>query len=290
MTKISKNLSALAGALIGLTFSVAAADVSSIQLSKAIQADGMSLASDGKLYVASAWNGTSIAAIDPSTGKVVDFADGLKGPIDITQTKDGGFYTTNWQGDSITYLSPQGELNTWVTVGPKGDALATDSNGNVWFTIGSANEIRKISPDGTATTVAKDGILKYPLGIAITEKDEVFVGGGQSGEIYKLSESNGPQLFTTVPGPGPWRIGHLLYANGRLFASGLNSNKVFEIAMDGSVSHLAGSGAVGHEDGDAKSATFTFPVSLEISSDNKSLYVFSGMEKTDKLRVINIEG
>ncbi len=289
MFKQFKKHSALAATLLCLSWSTSATDVSSVTLSKAIQADGMTLGQDGSLYVASAWEGTTIAKIDLASGNVSDFSTSQKGPIDITQKSDGTFYATNWQGTSITKLSTDGSRRDWSTVGPKGDGLAFDSKGNLWLTTGSANEVRKIAPDGTVTTVAKDGILKYPLGIAISEKDEVFIGGGQTGEIYKLSKNGDPQLFATVPGPGPWRIGHLLYTNGRLFASGLNSNKIFEVAKDGTVNAIAGSGAAGHTDGPAMQASFTFPASLEASADGKTLYVFSSLEKTDKLRVISIE-
>lgn len=289
MFKQIKRNSTLAAALLCLSWATSAADVSSITLSKAIQADGMALGQDGNLYVASAWEGTTIAKIDLTSGQVSNFSTGQKGPIDITQRKDGQFFATNWQGTSITELSADGSGQDWSTVGPKGDGLAFDSKGNLWLTTGSANEIRKIALDGSITTVAKGGILNYPLGIAITEEDEVFVAGGQTGEIYKLSKNGEPQIFATVPGPGPWRIGHLLYANGRLFASGLNSNKIFEISQEGTVSVLAGSGEAGHTDGPLMQATFTFPASIETSTDGKALYVFSSLEKTNKLRVINIE-
>ncbi len=284
----SISLPMIATALCCLTAALSATDVSSVQLNTKVQADGMTLGADNYLYVASAWEGKTISKIDPSSGAVIEFAAGLKGPIDITQAEDGSFYTTNWQGQKITHIAPDGTIKDFATVGPKGDGVATDSEGNLWFTSGSTREIKKIAPDGTVATVAQGGILKYPLGIAITENDEVFVGAGQAGEIYKLNENQEPELFATVPGPGPWRIGHLLFAKGRLFASGLNSNKVFEVHMDGTVDTLAGSGQKGHADGPSTEATFDFPASLAMSADGKYLYVFSASAPTNKLRRVEL--
>ncbi|MEX0298311.1 MAG: hypothetical protein AB3N28_04525, partial [Kordiimonas sp.] len=217
MLKKLKTLPLVTATICCLSAALSAADVSSIQLNKKIQADGMTLGTDNFLYVASAWEGKTISKIDPSTGEVTEFASGLRGPIDITQAQGGSFYSTNWQGQKITHIAPNGTTKDLAIVGPKGDGVATDSKGNLWFTSGSAKAIKKITPSGAVTTVAEGGILKYPLGIAITDNDDVFVGAGQAGEIYKLNDTQEPELFATVPGPGPWRIGHLLFAKGRLF-------------------------------------------------------------------------
>ncbi|NVJ96717.1 MAG: hypothetical protein HWE25_01120 [Alphaproteobacteria bacterium] len=276
------------GAITLLAITASAKDVSTIKLSTPIPADGMVMTPEGDLLVAAAWDGSTVNKIDLPMGTISRFTDGLAGPIALTFGKNGDLYASNWRGSTISLIGEGRPPVDWAEVGPKGDALALDSVGNIWITVGSANAIKRVSPDGVVSTVAEGGILKYPLGLALREDDTAFVGGGQSGEIYKVTSDGQVSLFAQVPGAGEWKIGHLLYAGGRLFASGLQSNQIFEIGMDGTVTVLAGSGKEGHEDGNTADATFSFPVSLSVSGDGKYLYVLAGGKPTDALRRIEL--
>lgn len=268
----------------------AAQQVTTIKLSSPIHADGMVMTAAGDLLVSSAWEGTTIAKVDLPSGRVSEYADGLLGPISLAIRADGTVFSSNWRGESVSRVDTDGTVTEFATIGPKGDGLVFDSKGDLWVTQGSSNEIKKIAPDGTVTLVAAGGILDYPLGITISEDDTIFVGGGKTGEIYRLPpDTREPELFATVPGPGPWRIGHILYAKGRLFATGLASNRIFEIDMTGNVSVLAGSGELGRADGSGPEASFSFPVSLHLTADGTSLFVLSAASETDALRRISLE-
>ena len=107
--------------------------------------------------------------------------------------------------------------------------LAFDDEGNLWWSAGSHNLIRKISPEGKSMIVAKGGNLNYPLDIVNAGDGFMYVSGAQTGEIFKVAKSGKVEVIAKVPGPGPWRIGHMVYGNGKLYASGLNSHKIYSI-------------------------------------------------------------
>ncbi|PCI60044.1 MAG: hypothetical protein COB37_10435 [Kordiimonadales bacterium] len=263
-------------------------EVTTIKLSKAIHADGMAFNAQGELLTTSAWRGTTVDKINVESGAVSDFAKGLQGPIAIAINDKQEIFSTNWRGASIAQITADGKVKHFAYVGPKGDGLAFDNKGTLWFTAGKPGLLMTVSPEGRVRPVAQGGILKYPFGLAFTETGDLFISGGTTGEIYKLRKAGDLELFAQLPGEGKWLAGHLAYTEGRLFAAGGESNKIFEISMKGDVRVLAGSGAKGHEDGTGTEASFTFPLGLQLSPDAKYLYVVSGNGATDRLRKIKL--
>lgn len=77
-------------------------------------------------------------------------------------------------------------------------SLATDSNGNLIVADGGNNAIRKITPDGTVSTIAggagsgfKDGVgitalFNIPRGLAIDKKDIIYVADAGNHRIRKI--------------------------------------------------------------------------------------------------------
>lgn len=269
------------------TFSKAT-DVSSIQLSEPITADGILLSSPTELYVTSGWQGTTVTKIDLETGKVTMVASGLNGPVDVIQDQSGNILISNWQAQSISAVGKGGTLSEWLETEPKPQHMAFDSRQNLWFTTGNTKSIFKLTANGDLKRVDHNDIIQFPLGLAISEADKVMVGDAETGHIYEISDSGEPQLFASIPDPAPWQLGHMEFAGNILFATGLSSNQIYKINPDGSSQVFAGSGEAGHTDGPALSATFTYPVSLAVSEHGGHLYVFSGGEPTDKLRIITI--
>ena len=96
--------------------------------------------------------------------------------------------------------------------------------------------------------------------------------------------------FAQVPGgsPGDWKLGQITAGNGKLYAAGQMTNRVFEIDMDGNVSILAGSGQPLNKDGTGIAAGFDNPLGATISPDGSKLYVISGTPGASILRVIQL--
>lgn len=119
-------------------------------------------------------------------------------------------------------------------------ALAVDDTGNVYFADASSDVIRRISPDGTITTVA---------------------GTGQRG----FSGDGGRAIDAQLAGPE----GIAVASDGTLYIGDRLNNRIRKVAPDGTISTIAGTGAMGStgNGGPARTATFHFPSRVQIDAD-----------------------
>jgi DNA-binding beta-propeller fold protein YncE len=124
-------------------------------------------------------------------------------------------------------------------------AIATDSDGNIFVADLWNYRIRKISTDGTVTTIAGTGKCGWVDGIA----EEA-----QFGMCFGLAVGS----------------------DGSVFVTDFSNHTVRKI-QDGLVSTLAGKGRVpGFQDGKGELARFYFPFGICVDSDGSLLVVDSG--------------
>jgi len=277
--------------LIVALFGVCAAqEVTTINLDTAINADGMAFEANGDLLITSAYDGSTIARVDVVSGMVTTAVIGVSGPINVAVDTAGNIYNSNWTGTSISRTTPAGVKTNWASVEEGGDGLGFDTNGDLWWTNGVNQLIKKISPSGVVSPVASGGLLSYPLGIVLAEDGNFYVSEGRTGEILRVTRGGAVSAFAQVPGgsPGDWKLGQITAGNGKLYAAGQMTHRVFEIDMDGNVSILAGSGQPLNKDGIGTAAGFENPLGATISPDGSKLYVISGTPGTNALRVIQL--
>jgi len=207
----------------------------------------------------------------------------LNGPVDLAVGKDGSIYVTEGiEVDKITnpgtasctvstlagycdnlgigegYVDGPGDVAAFT--GPVG--LTLDSLGNLYVvdtgdTFNGNKVIREITPDGVVTTIA--------------------------GYVGHYGDTNG--MGTSATFNSPWGI--VGDQAGNLYVSDRNNNQIRKIAPNGMVSTFAGTGAPGHADGPAASATFNYPEGLAFDA-NGNLYV--GDADNQVLRKITPDG
>jgi hypothetical protein len=107
-------------------------------------------------------------------------------------------------------------------VGNEG-GMATDIAGNLYFAESAAGRIRKVTPDGTITTVAGLGgspcpappgclplgdggpatsaSLAYPLGVAVDRNGNLFIADSEHALVRKVTPDG---TITSVAGNGKW--------------------------------------------------------------------------------------
>lgn len=267
----------------------AAQEVSTIRLDTSVHADGMIVDASGDVLITSAWDGSTIASVNVSNGATTTAVTGLSGPINVAVDEAGNIYNSNWTGNTISRTTPAGVTAKFANVEVGGDGLAFDSNGDLWWTNGVERLIRKISPTGVVSLVASGSPLTYPLGIVLAEDGNFYVSEGKTGVINRVTKNGTVSFFAQVPGTGKWKLGQITAGNGRLYAAGQDTNRVFEIDMQGNVSILAGSGQSISRDGTGVEAGFDYPLGATISHDHNTLYVISGAPAgTSALRVIQL--
>jgi len=186
---------------------------------------GIAVDKAGNVFVAD-WERDMIKKISPG-GKVSAFAgnsekgakDG-KGaaatfylPEGLAIDKAGNLYVADCYNNMIRKISPGGIVSTVAGNVKKGskdgkgktasfshpDGLAVDRSGNVYVADVGNNKIRKITPDGTVSTVAgtgkrgaDDGLAKAasfyrPFGIAIGKDGSLYVADYQNNVVRKIS-------------------------------------------------------------------------------------------------------
>jgi sugar lactone lactonase YvrE len=276
---------------------------------------GITVDAGGQVYVSDSWNST-IRKITPA-GVVTTFAgtpvprghtDGSGAtaqfwyPTAAIVDASGNVFVTDTDNYVIRKISPSGSVSTYAgtpnmggaTDGPRATALfeapwgiAADGAGNLYVADMAASTIRKISTDGTVSTLAgspgqsgsADGIgsaarFSHPTAVAASQSGSVYVADRGNATIRQISASG---VVTTLAGsPGQQGIvdgtgsaarfsgpnGIVVDASGNVYVA--DQNLVRMITPGGVVSTLAGNLYNGSADGLGSAAQFSCPESLSI--------------------------
>ena len=171
---------------------------------------GVVLDQDGNLYVADGGDNNTIRKIDMAGASTV-LAGGTEG-----------------------YAEGKGSVAAFNT--PSG--MAIDAAGNLYVADTGNNAIRKITPDGTVSTLAGDGLAG--------DKDGKGAG----------AQFNGP-------------VGVAVDASGNVYVADTYNDRIRRIAPDGTVTTIAGGKRAGNADGPAAQALFDTPTGLAINADGE---------------------
>ena len=207
---------------------------------------------------------------------------------------------------AIRKVSPDGVISTVAELQATPWGLAADHSGNV-FVADGVSRIKKISADGTVTTVAGIGPgfsgdggpaasaqLFNPSGIAVDGSGNLFIADRGNRRIRKVT---GHGTITTVAGDGSghniWPFGGAAIdgipatmsqlsrpssvardGSGNLFIADTWNNRVRKVARDGVITTIAGTGTPGFsgDGGPATNAQLSYPISLALDNTG-SLFV-----------------
>src|SRR6266850_5114198 len=186
----------------------------------------------------------------------------------------------NWQAHVSTLAgdgSPKGLSDPFgIAIGRDGAIYLADA--------GESNAIRKLTPEGTITTLAGgDDSFNTPSGLAIDTDGNIYVADTGNNRIRKITAEgvvstvagtgtagylDGPANAAQFDGP----IGVGVDAKGNIYVADTYNDRIRKISLEGQVSTLAGAGRPGYSDGDAASALFDTPCAIVVSADG-TLYV-----------------
>jgi hypothetical protein len=245
---------------------------------------GCAMGANGNLYVADSYSHEiRKIAFDGTVSTVAGSGkqgnqDGPSGtatfnfPFGIVVDKNDNIYVSEIGFDNIRKIAPDGTVSTFAgsptgRIGSSDGAdtsatfndplgLATDADGNIYVADAANNKIRKITPAGVVTTIAGNGTA----------------GAG-----------NGTALSATFNTP----LSVAIDAANNLYVTEQKNYDVRKIAVDGTVTTVAGTGQPGSADGAGTSAGFNYPVGI-VADLSGNLYV------TDKgygtIRIITPSG
>ena len=220
-------------------------------------------------------------------------------PTGICVDKNGNFYVADIINHTIRKITPDGTVSTLAGSGSSGykdgngtDAkfsspidLCVDKDLNVYVCDRYNYRIRKITPNGTVSTLAGSGSASLvagqgtnaafsdPYGIACDAAGNVFVADNRAHKIAKITASG---LVTIVYGTGNAQsvdgnglsasfnqpTGLWFDASGNLFVAEYKSNKIRKITTNGNVTTIAGNGDNATKDATGLSSSFRGPIKI----------------------------
>ncbi|GAC1616604.1 MAG: hypothetical protein NVS9B1_26270 [Candidatus Dormibacteraceae bacterium] len=185
------------------------------------QPAGLGIGTDGAVYVLAR---RELLAIRPD-GRRARFAGGL---------------APGFGGDGGSAALAEVRLLDGVAQG-----VVTDAEGNLYFTDADNNRVRRVSPDGTISTLAGDGAAR-------------FAGDG------------GPAVLASLASPR----GLTVDAAGNVYISDTGNDRVRVVTLDGRIATVAGNGEAGYagDGGPATEAALNAPLGLALAPDG-TLYI-----------------
>ena len=248
-------------------------------------------------------------------------------PLGIAIDQSGNLYVADSGYGTIRKITPAGSVTTIAGKAGTGygdgvgaaagfnqpAGIAVDGSGNVYVTDEGANNIRKVAPDGTVTTLAglqttpgsADGTgpaahFLNPTGVAVDGAGNLFVTDENNDTIREITPGG---VVTTLAGQAgnlgandgqgssasfrlPWGV--VVDASGNLYVADSGNNAIRKITSGGAVTTLAGlGGGSGTADGVGAAAAFEAPAGLALDGAG-NLYVTDSRAQT--LRKIAPDG
>jgi sugar lactone lactonase YvrE len=245
-------------------------------------------------------------------------------PTVVTFDQTGNLFVVDRMNNKIRKITPNGEVSTYAGTGAFGsndgpantatftypDGAVFDSQNNLFISDQSNHKIRKISTEGYVTTFAGTGVIGaedgignnatfyYPAGMAVDAFDNLYVADYGNNKIRKITPEGIVSTFagTGIAGAAEGLTteaefngvtGVAVDSEGNLYAADYYNNKIRKIDLLGNVTTLAGSGAIGSNDGFGTSASFYYPAIVSVDATN-SLFVTD--EENHKIRKISPSG
>ncbi len=116
-------------------------------------------------------------------------ATSLKAPTGIAFNDKGEMLVTNWSGNSIVKITPQGKQETVYSGISAPAGIVVDNNNNIYVASYQDDYILKIDEKGNTSKIANG--FHTPTGIAWSNTDELLVTNRSSGEIVSVNVETG---------------------------------------------------------------------------------------------------
>ncbi len=231
----------------------------------------------------------------------------LNQPYGVALDDSGNVYIADSENNVIEKVTPSGTLSIFAgngTAGPPTSGPATSSNlngptdvavdsvGNVYIADSANHVIEKVTPSGTLSVIAGNGVegpptagpaksssFDYPTGVAVDASNNVYVADLLNNVVEKITPSGTLSIFagtgtSGVPTAGKATSSQLSYpqrvavdASGNVYIADTRNNVVEKVTSSGTLSIIAGNGTYGHPTaGPATSSKLSGPTGVAVDS------------------------
>ncbi|MCO5273145.1 MAG: IPT/TIG domain-containing protein [Cyclobacteriaceae bacterium] len=259
--------------------------------------------------------GTGFEGLANGEGKTSRFTF----PWGLEKDADGNVYVADRGNHLIRKITPEGIVSTLAGTGTAGYAdgpagvarfndpvdIAIDGNGNLFVSDFLNTCIRKITPSGDVTTYAgmangpgtTDGPLATarffgPAGLAFDKNGNLFVADFFNHRIRKITPSG---IVSTLAGSTAgctngtgsaaqfnFPVGLAVDDNNNVYVADWFNHSVRKITQAGVVTTVAGTCALGYEDGPAQQAKFNSPLDIAVDENGDLVITDSGNNRLRK--------
>jgi sugar lactone lactonase YvrE len=239
----------------------------------------------------------------------------------LAADSSGNLYIADSRNNLIRKIAADGSVSTVAGSGISGSsdgkgrsasfffpgAITIDEKGTLYIADTQNSMVRKISADGTVTTIAgrpsaaiekkRDTVAKFnrPYGIAVDKKGNVYVSDWERDMIKKISPEG---MITAFAGNGKKGAkdgngaaatfylpeGLTIDKKGNLYVADTYNNMIRKITPAGDVSTFAGRGTRGAMDGKGFGATFAHPDGLAADAKGNIYVADVGNNKIRKIK------
>ena len=278
----TQNIMGKCALVIALSCSslVAAVDYSELVTLSNGYNDALSVDSEGNIYVSRAGpfgstglSGLTIQKITPD-GNVSEIAAQFDGPVAHDFDSNGNMYVINFNSGIIDKITQDGAKSVFGDFSNHGNdnGILIKDNDDIYVTSYINGTIYKVTSSGVIEKWVSGNGLNGPVGIVTDEDDNIYVGNYEDGRVFKISTDKVFTELTSSTGGS----GYIVYAEGMIYATGINTNKIYQIPTNGgSTIELPGSSKAG----------LIAPNGIAISNDGTKLYV-SNYSSVKKIMVI----
>ncbi len=228
------------------------------------QPSGLALGADGALYVADACNNRIAVGVPCAVSRSVRPLATRRTAVSaqaVPAERETAYRWEVFAGQPGQPGVDDGRGAAARLSGPQGLALAAD--GALFVADSRAGAIRKVSPDGGVTTVARAGAaLRAPVALAVERGGSlVVVDGGRT--LWRVSASGEATKLAGEAAPPSFVSGVAADAAGTIVAADQNAHVLRRVAADGAVTVCAGrAGLEGTVDGVGSAALFAQPTAV----------------------------
>jgi len=183
--------------------------------------------------------------------------------------------------DLIREVTPTGVVSTFASSSEGPAGVVFDATGNLYVTEFGNSIINKIAPNGTGTTIAGSGVVgnangtgqlasfSRPRGIAIDKAGNLYVADSGNGLVRKITPAYVVSTITSAIGSPADMV---VDAQGNLFISDDEADKIYKMDVNGNLTVFAGNGTSGLVNGTGTAASFNEPYGVAFDASG-NLYV-----------------